>query len=250
MSRLIKRPLTAAIASQLLALIILLSGVQFFGGLDLGTWQLLLSQGFLAALISRPLGMARWWLLLHLLLPLALWGAMAWQLPAWSYLLAFIVMLSIFWNSVGERVPLYLSNTTTWQALSELLAEKPHVRFVDLGSGLAGTLGYLSDRHPQSEFIGVESAPLPMWLARFRFKNRKNIRLLQQDIWQQDLSRFDVVYCFLSPEPMPKIYVKARKEMRPGSLLISNSFTVPGSEPDEVLQLDDRRQTQLYLWRI
>ncbi len=248
--RLFKGPLSAAVASQLLALLILLSAVRVFDGFSLATWQLLLAQGVLAAIISRPFGMANWWLLLHLLFPLLLWLAMSWQIPSWIYLVAFIVTLLVFWNSAGERVPLYLSNQTTWQALSNLLPAQDSFRFVDLGSGLAGTLNYLAQQHPEGEFVGVESAPLPMLLARLRCKKQHNITLLQQDMWSLNLARFDVVYCFLSPEPMPKIYVKARKEMRPGSLLISNSFTVQGREPDQVLELDDRRRTRLYLWRM
>ena len=245
----LQRPLTAAIVCQLVALLLLLFSVRFFT-IELATWQLLLIQGGLAALISRPLGMANWWLLLHLLLPMALWLAIGWQLPAWIYLLAFVITLLVFWNSAGERVPLYLSNQTTWQALSEQLPNHQELRFVDIGSGLAGTLKYLAPLRPDSEFVGVESAPLPMWLARLRCRDVKNITLLQQDMWQQDLSEYDVVYCFLSPEPMPKLYVKAKKEMHEGALLISNSFEVPGAEPDHVLELSDRRKTRLYLWRM
>lgn len=250
MSIFLKRPLTAAVASQLLALLILLSGARLLGGVDLSAWQLLLIQGGLAALISRPLGMANWWLLLHLLLPVAVWVALSWQLPAWVYLVAFLLTLLIFWNSAGERVPLYLSNTTTWQALEALLPEGPNPRFIDLGSGVAGTLCYLAERRPDGDFVGVESAPLPMLVARLRCRRLSNVNLLQQDLWKQDLAQYDVVYCFLSPEPMPKLYVKARKEMRPGSVFISNSFTVQGREPDETLELSDRRHTRLYLWRM
>ena len=144
----------------------------------------------------------------------------------------------------------YLSNQTTWRALSDLLPAQDSFRFVDLGSGLAGTLSYLAQQHPEGEFVGVESAPLPILLARLRCGQQHNITLLRQDMWSLNLAPFDVVYCFLSPEPMPKIYVKARKEMRPGSLLISNSFAVQGCEPDQVLELDDRRRTRLYLWRM
>jgi len=250
LSLFLKRPLTAAIASQLLALLILLSGARLLGGVDLPAWQLLLIQGGLAALISRPFAMANWWLLLHLLLPVTVWLAMSWQIPAWIYLAAFFLTLLVFWNSAGERVPLYLSNITTWKALAMLLPEQSDFRFIDLGSGVAGTLHYLAEQRPDGEFVGVESAPLPMALARWRCRKLSNIHLFRQDLWKQDLAQFDVVYCFLSPEPMSKLYVKARKEMKPGSLLISNSFVVQGCEPDETLELNDRRHTRLYLWRM
>ncbi len=246
----LKKPLTAAVVCQILALMILAGGIKLFALDGLQTWQLLLIQGGLAALFSRPLGMAPWWLLLHLLLPIAIWLAVSWQLPPWIYLVAFLITLLVFWNSAGERVPLYLSNHTTWQALDELLPKQQNLRFLDLGSGLAGTLRYLAEQHPEGKFVGVESAPLPMILARWRCRSISNINLLQEDMWQHDLSQYDVVYCFLSPEPMAKLYVKAKKEMREGALFISNSFSVPGAESDVLYELSDRRRTRLFLWKM
>jgi len=53
-----------------------------------------------------------------------------------------------------------------------------------------------------------------------------------------------------SPEPMPRLWAKLVKESRKPMLLISNSFAVPGIEPDEVIELDDGRQTELFLYRL
>jgi hypothetical protein len=38
--------------------------------------------------------------------------------------------------------------------------------------------------------------------------------------------------------------------MKPGSLLVSNSFPVPSIDADEVWELSDRRKTKLYLYEI
>ena len=35
-----------------------------------------------------------------------------------------------------------------------------------------------------------------------------------------------------------------------GSLFISNSFTVPGQTPDEIVEVADRRKTKLLIWRM
>ncbi|HSX69654.1 MAG TPA: class I SAM-dependent methyltransferase, partial [Pseudomonas sp.] len=61
---------------------------------------------------------------------------------------------------------------------------------------------------------------------------------------------YDVVYCFLSPAPMAELWTKARSEMRPGSLLISNSFEIPGVAPGEVIELNDWRASRLLLWHL
>ncbi len=58
------------------------------------------------------------------------------------------------------------------------------------------------------------------------------------------------MYAFLSPVPMPAVWAKAIAEMRPGSLLVSNSFEVPGHEADAVIEVGDRRGTRLFLYRM
>ena len=69
-------------------------------------------------------------------------------------------------------------------------------------------------------------------------------------LWKTSLTDMDVVYAFLSPVPMAELWEKARAEMRPGSLFVSNSFAVPDVVPSEVIAVDDARQTQLYCYRL
>ena len=49
---------------------------------------------------------------------------------------------------------------------------------------------------------------------------------------------------------MAEVWQKAASELRPGSVLVSNSFPVPGRESDFVVDVDDRRSTRLYGYRI
>jgi hypothetical protein len=48
---------------------------------------------------------------------------------------------------------------------------------------------------------------------------------------------------------MAKLWDKVRREMRPGTLFVSNSFAVPGNEPDRVVPLDGAG-SGLYVWRL
>ena len=85
------------------------------------------------------------------------------------------------------------------------------------------------------------------WL---RARGVPNIRWRMDNLWATRLEEFDVVYAFLSPAPMPELWVKIQHEMKPGSLFVSNSFPVPDIEPENVLELDDARRTRLYCYRI
>ena len=59
---------------------------------------------------------------------------------------------------------------------------------------------------------------------------------------------FNVVYAFLSPVPMPALWAKARREMKPGSRFISHSFEVPGEFPQRVIPVEGREGARLLVW--
>ncbi len=257
-------PLIRAVFAQLTAAAVMIGGQQILGSrIDfvLPLPVLLLVQGLIAAGLGQLMGLAKWWFLLNLAVPAAVAMALSLNLPAWIYPLLFIALALVFWNSAGDRVPLYLTNRTTWRALQDLIrremssrtqdTQDRNFRVTDIGCGLGGALVYLARACPDAQFTGIESAPLPYAIARVRavLSGLPNLEIRYGDLWKQDLSRFDLVYCFLSPEPMPRLYDKAKSEMNPGKLLISNSFRVPGVTADQILKLEDRRETELMLYR-
>jgi hypothetical protein len=172
-------------------------------------------------------------------------------LPAWLAPLAFALLLLLNWNSARARVPLYLTGRQSLRHLQDLLGERVGAfRLVDLGCGLGSALCPLARAFPQAQFLGVETAPLSFLIAWLRSLPLRNCKVRYRSLWQQPLDEFEVVYCFLSPEPMPALWSKARDEMRGGSWLISNSFAIPGVPPSRTLQLDDWRSSCLLLWEI
>ncbi|HXU92050.1 MAG TPA: hypothetical protein VFP33_00175, partial [Gallionella sp.] len=134
---------------------------------------------------------------------------------------------------------------------------KPDFRFVDLGSGLGGVLTHLASVRPDGQYSGVESAPLPFlwsWL-RIKLGGHSNCKVHWGSIWDDklgacDLSQYDVVFAYLSPVPMERLWHKARAEMRPGSVFISSTFAVPEQSPHETVQVDDLHRSTLLVWRM
>ena len=247
-------PALLALLCQLVAVALVFASLQLLSGLS--GWrptlmQAALAQGALAAGLGVWLGLSRWWLPINLLFVPGLVLAITSALPPWSYLLGFLVLLLVNWNSFGERVPLYLSGKACERKLDEWLAgQAPGFAFVDLGCGLAGTLCRLAKRYPQGHFVGVETAPLVFLVAWLRSLPLGNCRVRYLSLWKIDLAVFDVVYCFLSPAPMAALWRKAQAEMQPEALLVSNSFAVPGVAPSEEIPLEDWRQSRLLVWRM
>ena len=178
------------------------------------------------------------------------WAASVLQPPLWLYPAVFILIFLFYANTVTERVPLYLSNRTTWAALGLMLDEQsssPDQRpaFVDLGCGLGGILAYLARAKPGWDIVGVETAPGPYLIAKVRTAFLPNVQVRFQNLWKTDLAAFDVVYAFLSPVPMPKLHAKVAAQMRPGTLFVSNSFWADDQPYDGVIEVNDSRSTRL-----
>ncbi len=214
-------------------------------------WQLVLAQGCLAACLSRVVGQPIWWQPLHFVFFPAILLARQASVPAGLYLGAFLLLVLFYWSSFRTRVPLYLSDRKAWQALLPLLPATQNFRFIDLGSGLGDVPMYLEPRFPNGRFYGTEIAPAPWLISRLRawFK-RSRVVFVRRDYCAIDLAEFDVVFAFLSPAAMPRLWQQAQQQMRSGSVFISLSFTVDEPQPDHVIALADGARHTLYAWHM
>ena len=245
--------------------------------------------GALAAAFSSIAGLARWWLLIQLLFIPALVLMLSLQLPPNFFLVAFLILLAVYWSTFRTQVPLYLSSRRIWQAM-ELLLPAPAVEevvdgegadssgrspslplsrcpksfgpgtrerehsftFMDLGSGIGGVLTHLAGVRADGRYSGVEAAPLPFlwsWL-RIRLGGYRNCQVKWGSLWDCDLSQYDVVFAYLSPVPMDELWQKAHREMRPGTVFISNTFAVADHPPQQTFTVDDLHHSTLYIWHM
>jgi hypothetical protein len=204
-------------------------------------------QAVVAFVVSRALRQPLWWQLINAaFFPVIGLARHLTIHPGW-YLAGFAVLALTSLGSLRTRVPLYLSSSAAVDAVVQRLPERPGLKVIDLGCGLGGWLLRLKAARPDLVASGVEMAPLNFLVSRLRLSRRAEVRL--GSIWETDLSAYDVVYAYLSPAPMPRLWEKVRREMRPGSLFISNSFDVPGFPPDETVELHDLSRARLLVWR-
>ncbi len=243
-------PLLAALGAQ--ALGTLLAAVLFYTTIPEVLYQPLLAatiQGACAAIASNRLRAPTWWQAIHLIFAPCLWLAFLLHWPPAAWLAAFVVMLLIFWRTDKSRVPLYLTNQTTAGAVLALLPSGTHF-VLDIGCGDGGLLRRLARSRPDCEFVGIEHAPLTWLWAALASSRQKNVEIRYGDFWRQPLAPFDLVYAFLSPAPMSNLWRKAQSEMRPDTVLVSNSFDIPDVTPDQTIDVADRRATRLLCYRM
>ena len=226
--------------------IVMLSGIE---RTSLILLSLVLTQSIVAAVTARMLAMPFRWVGINLVFAPALLGALQLDVDPLVYAAGFLALLAIFGTaSFATRVPLFLSGKRALARLEPWLPRKPF-SMIDLGAGTGRVLRFVARRRSNAALSGVEVAPLPFVVAWLR-SLWSGYRVSFDNFWNCDLSGYDVVFAYLSPAPMEQLWDKAAKEMRTGSLFISNSFAVPGVPPTSVVRYGKSRGALLYIWRM
>lgn len=241
-------PLLKAILAQAGSWLVVLAALRLLP-ISFG-WPLLIVQPLLASVLARRLGQARWWIPIHLAFTPAAAAMATLAIPSWAYLVIALLMGLVFWGTVKGDVPLFLSSHAANEALKTLVDRERATQFIDLGAGLGTVTVALARHRPSMTVEAWERAPIPWLITQWRSQGLPNALVYRMSFWECDLSIFDVVFAFLSPAAMPRLGEKARREMKPGSLLVSSNFPVPDWEPESVIEIEDRMQTRLYCYRM
>jgi hypothetical protein len=76
--------------------------------------------------------------------------------------------------------------------------------------------------------------------------NSNRLVILRKNFYQASLTDANVVICYLYPEAMKRLRYKFEDELKPGTLVISNTFAVPGWQSMSVVELEDLYRSKIY----
>lgn len=245
-----RHPLSAALLAQVLGTVLAACIVLIFrSSLTLSIFSIAALQGFSAMVVAWLMRLPGWWLIIHLVFMPLVVGARGFDLSPWMWFGGFVLLLLIFWRTDTSQVPLYLTNRESGEALLSLLPAKA-CRVIDIGCGDGALLRHLARSRLDCDFIGIEHAPLTFAWAWLLARGLANLGIRRENIWSHSLQDYAVVYAFLSPAPMSRLWSKAKDEMKPGACLVSNSFAIPGQAPQTIIDVADKRGTRLYVYAI
>lgn len=137
----------------------------------------------------------------------------------------FILFLCLAFVTGGPFVP---SNKNSVRAMITLARLRPGQTVIDVGSGDGRVLFEAAKEGVKA--IGIEINPYLVHYTRFRAflgPYRGNIAVRWKNLWETDLSVADVVFVYLIPWKMDVLADKLKRELTPGSLVVSNSFIFP-----------------------
>jgi len=117
----------------------------------------------------------------------------------------------------------------------------------DLGCG-DGRIPVTAAKKYGARGIGIDIDPQRIAEANENVKKNNvgdRVKIVQGDLFQQDLSEATVVTLYLLPSLNVKLLPKLRRELKPGTRIVSNSFDMGEWQPERTIEVDGRT---IYYW--
>ncbi|MBL6946288.1 MAG: SAM-dependent methyltransferase [Rhodospirillales bacterium] len=136
-------------------------------------------------------------------------------------------------------------------AMISLLPEELSGAIHELGSGWGGLALALAAKYPHTPVFAYELSPIPWLVSRFRLAidPRSNLEIRLVNFLKVPFADAGLVVCYLNPRTMQRVKSKLEAELAPGTLILCNTFSVPGWTPIEETQARDMYRSRVYLYR-
>lgn len=158
------------------------------------------------------------------------------------------LLLSIFITTLRNGIA---PTPTSFKVRKELLKQLPDETpkcIAELGSGW-GTLTFaLAKKYPNVPIYAYENSLLPwlfMKISLFLLP-RHNINLVFKDFYEENLSKFDIIVCYLYPSAMEKLEIKFSQELQEGTSIFTHTFAIPGWSTKDCWKVNDLYKTNIY----
>ncbi|MFH1822382.1 MAG: class I SAM-dependent methyltransferase [Patescibacteria group bacterium] len=117
----------------------------------------------------------------------------------------------------------------------------------ELGCGKAGFLNIFHKHYPKANLIGIEYEYLLFIISKVQQALKRNkIKIIRKNIFQADLSKADLIYCYLNVKMMKELEKKFKKECQPGTRIISYAFSLPEMKAIKELKMDNKIKIYFY----
>ncbi len=181
-------------------------------------------------------------------MPTFIWIFLA--LAGCLFLIKITYVLSIAFLLPVTRGALYVSTSRVRvSAFLDAMPLKKGQFLVDLGCGDGRVLRMARKRY-HIRAVGYELNPVAYLKAKLLCSRYKEIQVERSDFWKADLHHADVVFCYLFPDIMKKLSAKLKSELRPGTMVVSFNFSLPGFTPELILRPDSATHNDpIYVYR-
>ena len=155
------------------------------------------------------------------------------------------ILLSWVWPPDSPWAPWWKTNKKTARAMCRLAKINKNDIVYDLGSG-DGTALIVASREFEVKGVGVEIDPLRAFISTLMIRINRvqgKIKIIRKNFYDVDISRASVVFVYLVPKALNRLLPKFRKELKPGTKIISYRYKMNLPLKDQ----DEKNQLMLYI---
>ena len=166
--------------------------------------------------------------------------------------LVIAALISIVVTSLRVGISPMPSSRKAQKAIISAIPHNTQGLVFDLGSGWGNLVFPLARSFPLATIRGVDLSFVPWAVSRIRasLMGPSNVGIQRGNLQDISLDDAEVVVCYLFPDGMTSLKTKFEEELKPNTLVVSNTFRLAGWEPEEVITLNDIHQTPVYRYRI
>lgn len=169
-------------------------------------------------------------------------------------LLLFVVIIIFMGNLIRARLVPYIdSSDENINLLRDHITIKPDDVIIELGCGDARVLSTLTNNNQYKSARGYEVAFYPYFKAKKRRQNDQNrYEVHRKNFMEQDLSDGTIFYSYMLSHFMKPIWKKLYRECKPGTLLYSNAFEIPGVTPVREIkkEISPKEKRVIYVYQV
>lgn len=165
------------------------------------------------------------------------------------FFLVIFLYLNIFY-SFYLRVPMLSAKKEIALKIIKNVDFKNAKNFYDLGSGNGRIISYIANKYPNFKCVGIEYNLTGYCLAKARnifLKQKVDYR--KEDFFKTDISNADIVYVYLFPGVLSRLEPKFSRELKKGTLVVSNTFQLKFKEPEVIIKGEAGALNTLYIYK-
>ncbi|MEA3449427.1 MAG: class I SAM-dependent methyltransferase [Patescibacteria group bacterium] len=118
---------------------------------------------------------------------------------------------------------------------------------IELGAGKAGFLQALRKEYKNIKLIGVEFSSVPCLIGKIQSAvTGSRIIFKKENIFKTDLSKADLIYCYLNVKTMNRLEEKFSKELAPNTQVVSYQFRLPNKKEEKMVDMGKNGKIWFY----
>lgn len=144
-------------------------------------------------------------------------------------IVALLILLTFVWPPDSPWSPWWRTDKKTARVACKLANISKKDIVYELGSGDGEFILVAANEFNAKKAVGIEIDYSRYWIAKFKaqISKSKNTKFVRSDFKKITINDATVVYFYLVPAVIKRIMTKLKKELKPGTKIVSYRYEVP-----------------------